>query len=304
MSSNTASRRNWENSFTTWAQPPSETERQKCLNAENVIKNVIRTSSALKDRNIRVFAQGSYRNRTNVRSESDVDICVLCTDVGFTDFSFAPDLDDSKVGRIPATYEYSQFKDDVGKALASLGNGAVTRGNKAFDVHANTYRVDADVVPCFAHLRYTKDVQGKIHVVHGTEFIPDDGNKIINWPDQHYDNGVAKNDRTEKKFKAVTRILKNVKNEMKAAEIAEAQNVPSFLIECLVWNVPDLLLLGNNWTERVKSAMLVIHDQIQKGNHTEWGEVSELKYLFCGAQPWRPETATKFIGAAWNYLGF
>jgi hypothetical protein len=32
--------------------------------------------------------------------------------------------------------------------------GAVQRGNKAFDVHANTYRVDADVVAAFEYRWY------------------------------------------------------------------------------------------------------------------------------------------------------
>ena len=51
-------------------------------------------------------------------------------------------------------YSYADFKNDVEAALKSyFGAGSVTRGNKAFDVHANTYRVDADVVPCLEHRR-------------------------------------------------------------------------------------------------------------------------------------------------------
>ena len=62
------------------AKAPSATERQRCDNAVDVITTAIGNSDALKDRSIRVFPQGSYRNRTNVRQDSDVDICVLCTD--------------------------------------------------------------------------------------------------------------------------------------------------------------------------------------------------------------------------------
>jgi len=37
---------------------------------------------------------------------------------------------------------------------------------------------------------------------------------------------------------------------------------------------------------------------------SEWGEVSELKYLFRSPQKWTREQAHKFIDAAWDYIGF
>ena len=36
---------------------------------------------------------------------------------------------------------------------------------------------------------------------------------------------------------------------------------------------------------------------------SEWGEVSELKYLFRGPQKWTRAQAHAFISAAWDYLG-
>lgn len=240
-----------------------------------------------------------------MRLDSDVDICVLCTDVGYSDFNFAQGLTDADVNRIPATYTYSQFKNEVEQALRSLGTDAITRSNKAFDVHANSYRVDADVVPCFEHLRYQRLSDGSIDCIRGTELHPDNGGSIVNWPDQHYENGVAKNNETGKAFKGVVRILKRLKNQMKDEGVTDAQEVPSFLIECLVWNVPSILIdVGTTWTEKVQSVMRFIHDQIQKSQHTEWGEVSDLKYLFRAGQPWTPEIANRFIVAAWNYLEF
>src|SRR2546426_7366713 len=44
-------------------------------------------------------------------------------------------------------YTYDQYKRDVEEALVNyFGRSAVVGRNKAFDVHENTYRVDADVV--------------------------------------------------------------------------------------------------------------------------------------------------------------
>jgi len=75
--------RDWENIFTSWAKPPADTERIRCENAEKAIRNAISASDKLKDRNIKVFAQGSYHNNTNVRRDSDVDIGIVCFDTFF-----------------------------------------------------------------------------------------------------------------------------------------------------------------------------------------------------------------------------
>ena len=53
-------------------------------------------------------------------------------------------------GLSPAQYIYPRFKDDVFAALnAYFKPGHVVRGNKALDIKENTYRISADVVPCF-----------------------------------------------------------------------------------------------------------------------------------------------------------
>ena len=54
-----------------------------------------------------------------------------------------------------AAYQYSAYKSDVHSALKGyLGEKSVTRGKKAFDIHENTYRVDADAIACFEYRRY------------------------------------------------------------------------------------------------------------------------------------------------------
>ena len=146
----------WEDKFQSWAKPPSETEQEKCDNAERAVRKAINASSALENRSIRVFPQGSYHHRTNVRWDSDVDICVLCTDTFFFDLPNGMAREDFDFD--PATYSYPQYKNEVENALVSyFGRGSVRRGNKAFDIHENTYRVDADVVACFEHRRYHSD---------------------------------------------------------------------------------------------------------------------------------------------------
>src|SRR5258708_37396765 len=103
-------------------------------------------------------------------------------------------VSDAEVGLSDATgYSHAQFKDDVGTALRSyFGANGVTRGDKAFDVHENTYRIDADVVATVEHRSYFRSSLGRIDYHSGTTLRPDSGGKIINWPNQNYANGAAK----------------------------------------------------------------------------------------------------------------
>lgn len=292
--------RDWESTFRSWGQAPSQTERDKCENAERAIRKAIAASSTLANRSITVFAQGSYANRTNVRQDSDVDICVMCRDVFF--FDLPQGVQREHYGISPATYDYSQFKNEVGDALVSyFGGSSVTRGNKAFDVHANTYRVDADVVPAFEYRRYTSATS--YH--EGTKFLPDRGYEVINWPQQNYDNGVAKNGRTAERFKAMVRVMKRLRNEMNDSGHTAAAPIPSFLNECLVWNVTDQGFNHSTYTADVRYVIAHLWEQTRTVDTcNEWGEINELKYLFRGGQPWTREQVNTFLHAAWNYVGF
>jgi hypothetical protein len=289
----------WESTFATWSKPPSQTEQDRCANAEQAVKNAIKSSAVLRNRDIRVFTQGSYRNNTNIRRESDVDVAIVCYDVLFSQTPH--NMSDTDFGLSPATYEYSQFKHEVGQALTEFFGGSVTRGNKAFNVRENTYHVEADVAPFFEHRRY----EANGNYLSGVELRPDNGGRVINWPQQHYDNGVAKNNRTNRNFKSLVRVLKSLGANMDENNIGAAKNVPGFLIECLAWNCPDQSFSNLSFAADVRSCLAhLFNNTMTDDKCSEWGEVSELKYLFRGGQKWTRQQAHNFISAAWDYVGF
>ena len=297
--------RDWAAIFTSWAAAPSETETTKCENAERAIRKAIAASTKLSGCTA-VISQGSYRNRTNVRQDSDVDICVLYTGgTFFPDYSLGNGLTAGNLGHKDGTYQYATYKQDVEDALvAFFGRGHVTRGNKAFDIHENTYRVDADVVPAFEHRRYLGTPQNH-HYITGTELRPDAGGTIVNWPQQNYDNGVAKNNATNRGFKGVVRILKRLRNEMADCKIEAATPIPSYLIECLVWNVLNQCLTNPTWDADVRQTILYLWQHTGTDDACkEWGEINENKYLFRNSQPWTRAAVRDFLQAAWEYLGF
>nr|WP_075748548.1 nucleotidyltransferase [Pseudomonas alcaliphila] len=296
--------RDWESVFSSWSQGPSQTEQARAENAERQIREAIRASDKLKNRDIRVFTQGSYRNRVNVRRASDVDIGVLCFDTYFPDY---PD-DNVKMelakSFVPASYEYATFKNELEEALiARFGRVSVRRGSKAFDIKANTYRVESDVAAFFEHRRYV--TTGFYHS--GVEMIPDDYNppRVRNWPEQHYNNGVSKNDATQRRYKRAVRILKSLSNEMALAGIQSAKDTPSFLIECLVFNASTPCFQYQTFKLMIRAILAeLFNNTLSDELCSEWGEVSELKYLFRGSQPWTRKSAHQFLSDAWDYIGY
>lgn len=82
------------------------------------------------------------------------------------------------------------------------------------------------------------------------------------------------------------------------------EDVRNNLVECLIWNVPDSIITKySTWNETVKQSILYIYDNIDRGDHTEWGEVSERLYLFRGRK-WSAVDVMKFMDKAWGYLGY
>jgi len=290
--------RDWENQFRVWGSPPGQRELTRCENAVKEVRAAINASVKLNQRGVRVFPQGSYRNRVNVRQDSDVDVGVECEDVSFTDLPEGKTKAD--FGLTPAEYTYVQFKNDVGEALTDyFGTGVVTRGDKAFDIKATQRQVEADVAPFFQHRRYKAD--GTFH--QGVELRPTSGGRVVNWPEQHYASGVEKHSRTGDRFKKVVRILKCLRNEMDEKGRAAARPIPSFLIECLVFNAPNSLFGNAKWRDDVVGVLAHISASTSSDALChEWVEVSGFKWLFRGGQKWTRQQACEFANAAHAYI--
>ena len=246
-----------------------------------------------------------YKVNTNVRLDSDVDICVLCDDTFFYDLTFS-DLTPDTIPGDPPTLRYPEFRNMVEAALVRrFSRASVTRSNKAFDVHANTYRLDADVIAAFELRRFNKrGPRGEVTWEPGIAFVPDSGLRIDNWPEQTYNNGVWKNSRTARRYKTAIRILKRLRNRMQDKGIAAASNIGSFLIESLVWNVPKEEFERDSHRAIVRAVLAHnVNNTMSDEKCADWGEVNELKYVLLGRPALRARV-NAFLDAAWNELGF
>ena len=96
--------RDWESSFASWAQGPGKTEDAKSENAVRAIRSALEKSESLASRNFNVILQGSYKNRVNVRQNSDVDVGIVCHTTFF--YGLPDGYSEAHFGITPATYHY------------------------------------------------------------------------------------------------------------------------------------------------------------------------------------------------------
>lgn len=304
--------RDWKELFKTWSKPPSETEEEKGANAAKMIREAIRGDASLSKRNIDVYATGSYANNTNVRQDSDIDVAIVLQDVCCYDLRDG--LTPAEIGIGTGSYGLEDFRAEVHRALAAtFGNQQVRLMNKTLTVRASSTRLNADATPFLLHRRYTRRPEGGSEYIEGAELRPrsDPQRRVINWHRQHYDKGVAKNDRTHKRFKRVVRILKNLSSDMASSGDPAAKNaaavVPSFLLECLVYNTPNdkLGLDDSGYYEDVKAVVSWLWNQTKpEAGGTSFTEVSGLKPLFAKEQAWTMAQAHELLLRAWNHVGF
>ena len=210
-------------------------------------------------------------------------------------------LSDAELGLVDAPPEYGAaclaFKDDCLAALqAAFGSASVSRHNKCIKVGERSTTLPADVAPCMTLRRY--DSVSRYH--EGIRIVPDSGGEIINWPQQDYDNGVAKNTSTSRRYKRTVRGLKALKILMAAGGNVET---PSWLVECLTYNVPDSVFSSprdvNNALGALEWLRAELAGTVGRG---EWVEVNRLKWLFAEDQPWSLQDARLFVGNSLGYI--
>lgn len=295
----------WESWLQTAAQPASATEEAERDSTLSRVKRAIDESSDIESSNVSVYVKGSYASNTNVRRDSDVDVVVEWTSWSYVHKAF------QAVGKTAAELGYrpiqtgptpAEFRAQVERALVTAFGGAVdTSGDKAIDVTRATGTLDAAVVPCFSLKHY----DGPRLSHHGHRIFPKSGGCIDNFPEQNLLNGRAKNNRTNSRYKQIVRCLKRLEGELVADEKI-AREYPGYVVECLLYNVPDVLFTSEpTLLKTLRHCLSYLWDGLQaEGTYTEWQEVNELMWLFRGTNKKRdPEEALRMVDHAWETIG-
>lgn len=180
------------------------------------IRSVLEGAWQLAGRSVEIYLQGSYGNDTNTRADSDVDVVAELTSTFHSDTTNLPpgDLARYQSDRIPATYHWDEYLEDVIDALRdAFGASAVdTSGNKSIKVARAAGRLPVDVVPAMHYRRYYQyPATGSPRYVEGIRFLTRrERRAVINYPKLHIANGQTKNKSTPE-YKASVRMIKNAR---------------------------------------------------------------------------------------------
>ncbi len=134
------SRSSWNDRFEHWERPASETEDAQIQRSAGLVQRALRNNAWLAREGVQVRPQGSYHNNTNVRQDSDMDLCAWHTGI-----RIMPEegLSVDEVYRRLGYYTTGgmipdiagNLRSEVGQALAAaFGPTNVLGGNKAFRV--------------------------------------------------------------------------------------------------------------------------------------------------------------------------
>ncbi|MBE0471506.1 MAG: nucleotidyltransferase [Methyloprofundus sp.] len=288
-----------EDKLSGWTGPSSSTEQDKQERTERMIRQAIDSHEPFNNCSLKVFAKGSYANNTNVRSDSDVDIAVECTECQY--WGESEKGNHSLSGPYGGIWTPAKLRAELVSAMnAKFPSQVDSSGSTAIQINSNSARVDADVVPCFSYRYYMSDGSRD-----GTKIFKTDGSSIVNYPIQQKVNGTEKNNRTGYAYKKGARLLKRIENAM--VQDGAFRELPSFFMECLAYNCPDNAFSHPAWTERLRAMLVHIWGSLQGDEEPasdRWMEVNECFFLFHTNQKWSREDGRDFAKAAWNYFGF
>ncbi|MCK4635292.1 MAG: nucleotidyltransferase [Candidatus Moranbacteria bacterium] len=263
-----------EQQLSTWANVPVatryiHTHKQIREALDKYISHVVSKNHnySIESSDCEIYLQGSYANSTNIKVDSDVDVVIQLEKSFSYDINHLSEIEKEvfKISYDSSEYDFHKFKKDVHEVLEMYFDTSIKFDNKSLKVPANTYRVNADVVPAFKHKKYERfiSLNNKSYIPGIKLFNSGTREVIINYPKEHLKNCSSLNDRTNGKFKSVVRIFKNMKKKLLQDMKIEKDSAPSYFVENLVYNSPieifngsyqDMLIkIIRNWSNDIKN---------------------------------------------------
>lgn len=288
-----------------WIKPSSDDEKAQQDRAERMVKDAIGACTALKGVSLAVYTKGSYPNNTNIRRDSDVDVVVEMHECQYFDFK-------AGLGAPPprTTPSYSgiwtpqHWRKTVRSALIDcFGASQIdTSGKIAINIAAVPgSRPSADVVPSFDYVRYN-DLNRQTSDSGSCVFPSDGAAKVVNWPDQQLSNGRKKNTNSGGRYKSYVRALKNAENVLAAA--GTIKDLPSYLMECLVFNIDNATLQTGGLDDGFRATLVSLWKQLDGDGRNSMVEPNWMKWLFKGHQKWTVADAKSLVLATWQHLDY
>jgi hypothetical protein len=226
--------------------------------AEGLLRETLCRSSLLYARPYEIFGQGSRVNNTYIDQASDIDLVLMLkmpfeSSVGTLDVT---GVDHIRERHQAGLYGWEEFRDDV---LAALGESHIVRmGRRCINVDDpdSLFGEMVDILLATEYRLYSAfPALGVKLYEQGVFFRDREGQPIVNFPKQHRRNGDEKDLRTGGRFKEVVRTAKRARRLAEREQMIAEGAAPSYLLECLLYNVPDHVYQTSSLKEASRSAL-------------------------------------------------
>lgn len=238
---------------------------------------------------IKVFLQGSYKNNTNINSNSDIDIVaqlytVFMSNIGNSEdnkkLNFSKNFSDYEKKcydeSFDSTTKHELFKNELFNFLNNnLQKENVSKWSKTIKCKIKNSTFTFDIVPAIEYRFYKEFINKNTKFIEGNAIYNDKKSQyIINFPKQTYKNSIKKMELTDFFYKRTVRIFKNIMhNDIKD----EYLKISSFALESILYNVENNIYKIKNDNERVLKICLWVLFNDNKFN--SWKEPNEILLL-------------------------
>jgi hypothetical protein len=270
------------------------------------IKSVLESQdSPYAKQDFTVFLQGSYGNDTNIYSESDVDIVIQLNSGFGYDINNLPSDQKAFFNQVfsgRASYDLSDFKNDVLSHLKKNFDDEVKPGDKAIKINAGASRRNADVLVCMGFRNYHQFSSYYLQrYTEGIFFLNSQGTRIVNYPKRHLENLTIKHQNTSGWYKPTIRILKNLRSRLVQQGMIGIRDAPSYYLEGMLYNVPN-----TEFKLSYENTVANCVNWLNKANQTNLVCANEQYYLLRDSSlvTWNVANFTAFLNAAcnlWNH---
>ena len=192
------------------------------------IRDALASDERLSEFRHEVLLQGSYKNNTNLRKDSDVDLVVrLAYKLSPSVAALSGERLQENASHQAAHKHWHSFRRRALRVMKNRYGDAVTSGRKTTKLARDELHADADLV---ITLSYKEGI---------ALYLPDEKRWVVSFPQQHHQQGLKKEETIHRRFKRTVRMFKAARNRLVDVKALTKEDAPSYFIECLLYNVPD-----------------------------------------------------------------
>ncbi|MDR0384182.1 MAG: hypothetical protein LBH47_02585 [Christensenellaceae bacterium] len=253
------------------------------------VKNVSVAYPFFDPNDVEIYLQGSYANQTNIAFQSKLEIIIKVKKTkAFDPIKMKPDeflLKNNFYIDFFHVYDVKKFKKDIMRAIYDEINQKLKIEAVNFTIPMfDGLKHDIDITPCFSY-KYFGANGGTIPclLVYNNSIEE----HFLMFNNLHAENGNLKDRLTNGKFKEIVRLVKTIIGISRREEL-NIKFVRGYLVECLLYNVPNEMYLTHDQRDTDKANKV----EKERGEETErvflkvinWLNFADLSKFVCQNQ--------------------